>query len=108
MLCTYSHIKFGGYVVEYKVLIFLYHKDKVGDKFVPSSSSSDFMSGPNFQRWRPRNSEIIPIEYLRHKQSGILEGFSKVLPNSYFKNGGIKRNWPKIFNILFAISMKYW
>ena len=26
------------------------------------------------------------------RQSGILDGFSKVLPNSHFRNGGIKRN----------------
>ena len=31
------------------------------------------------------------------------KGFSKVLPNSYFKSGGIKRN---IYNF-FANSMKY-
>ena len=30
------------------------------------------------------------------RQSGILDGFSKVLPNSHFRNGGIKRNWSKI------------
>ena len=40
-------------------------------------------------------------------QSGILEGFSKVLPNSHFRNGGIKRNWINIFINFCANSMKY-
>ena len=38
--------------------------------------------------------------------SGILEEFSKVLSNSHFRNGGIKRNWSKIFVIFFANSVK--
>ena len=40
-------------------------------------------------------------------QSGILEGFSNVLPNFHFRNGGIKRNWSKIFINFFANSMEY-
>ena len=47
--------------------------------------------------WRP----------LEPKQSGILEGFSKVLPNSHFRNDGIKRNWINIFINFCANSMKY-
>ena len=38
---------------------------------------------------------------------GILYGFSKVLPNSHFRNAGIKRNWSNIYIIFFANSMKY-
>ena len=40
-------------------------------------------------------------------QSGILEGFSQIIPNSFFRNGGIKRNWSKIFIIFFVNNMKY-
>ena len=45
----------------------------------------------------------------------ILEGFSKVLPDSHFRNGGIKRNWSNIFMIVLLIvglwtinSLKLW
>ena len=34
-------------------------------------------------------------------------GVSKLLPNSHFRNGGIKRNWSKILIIFFANLMKY-
>ena len=30
-------------------------------------------------------------------QSCILEGFSNELPNTHFRNGGISRNWSKLF-----------
>ena len=33
-------------------------------------------------------------------QSGILKGFSNELPNSNCMNGGITRNWSKLFMIL--------
>ena len=36
-------------------------------------------------------------------QNCILEGFSKVLPNSHFRNGRIKRNWSNIFIIFLLI-----
>ena len=45
---------------------------------------------------------------LRTEQIGIQEGFSKVLPKSNFRNGGIKRNWSKISIIFFANSMNNW
>ena len=48
-----------------------------------------------------------PVMVVGLYQSGILEGFYKVLPNSHFRNGGIKRNWSKIIIIFFANSMKY-
>ena len=46
-------------------------------------------------------------------QSDILEGFSKVLPNSHFWNDGIKINWSKTFIIFLLIvwnvnSLKLW
>ena len=40
---------------------------------------------------RPTLSEGL-FSLIGCRQSGILERFSKVLPNSHFRNGGIKRN----------------
>ena len=53
------------------------------------------------------NSEVYTYLFLDIMQSGILERFSKVLPNSHFRNGGINRNWSKIFIIFFDNSMKH-
>ena len=58
-----------------------------------------FLKLPNFSF---RNDGIV-----RKLQSGILVGISKLLPNSNFWNGGIKRNWSKISIIFFASIIKY-
>ena len=47
------------------------------------------------------------LSKLSLSQSGILERFSKVLPNSHFRNGGISRNWSNIFIIFFDNNMKH-
>ena len=52
--------------------------------------SSDNESTPKKKLTRKRAGNT-------YRQSGILERFSKVLPNSNFRNGGIKKNWSNIF-----------
>ena len=61
---------------------------------------------PYSNKNRTLTDQILSVD-IRAEQSGILEGFSKVLPISHFRNGGIKRNWSKIFIFFFPNSMKY-